>query len=570
MISRRQLLRGSAAAAGLSALAAKSSNGDVLSHAAMQAAICSPPTTPFLAPLPLTPAPHAASPFLPSPEAVAHLGLIGANSSNACFYNIIQEEALVSLHPELPLTPVWRYRDVNAPANSPYMTGPTFVMRQGTPQIVRHMNRLPSNHAGFGVPHTVVHFHGGHVDPYFDGFPEDIPGLPRVVSRPGQDFDYVYPMQDPGFLDGCPDPTERNAMQWYHDHLLDFTGPNVYRGLAGVTIVHDDLDTGSEHTGLRLPGPLGVHDIPLVLQDRRIAADGSMVYLPEDYDGFLGDKFMVNGAINPYFEVRRRKYRFRVLNGSNARHYLVSVTDDEGRRKPFDIIATEGGLLAHPLRNKKKFLLANAEQIEFVIDFSNYAPGTQLFLSNFLKQTSGRGPQGDYDEPDELDRGEEDQIMKFIVQGGAVADPSQVPNTLRPFTPISQAEIDAADVVETEFERKGGAWAINDEYVDLHHPMVNVTRNKPVIWRMNNKSGGWWHPAHVHIENCRVLRRNGRRPRKIERDGIAKKNCIALSGGDEVELFMRFRDFSGPAVFHCHNLEHEDHFMMARFDIHPS
>ncbi len=203
MISRRQLLRGSAAAAGFSALAAKSSNGKPLSLDS----ICSPTTTPFLAPLPLPPAPHAASPFLPSPEAVAHMGLIGANSSNARFYNILQEEALVSLHPELPLTPVWRYRDVNAPANSPHMMGPTFVMRQGTPQIVRHMNRLPSNHTGFGVPHTVVHFHGGHVDPYFDGFPEDIPGRPRVVSRPGQDFDYVYPMQDPGFLDGRPDPT---------------------------------------------------------------------------------------------------------------------------------------------------------------------------------------------------------------------------------------------------------------------------------------------------------------------------------------------------------------------------
>ena len=560
----------SAAAAGLGTLSATSGSRKLLLRNAIKVALRSPSTTPFVAPLPVPPPPQTVAPFVPSPEAVEHLSRIGAGSLNTRFYNIVQEPALVSLHPELPDTPVWRYRDVHAPANSPYVAGPTFAVRQGDPQVIKHMNRLPSNHTGFGVPHTTAHFHGGHVDPFFDGFPEDIPEMPRVVSKPGQDFDYVYAMQDPGFLEGNPDPTERNAMQWYHDHLLDFTGPNVYRGLSGAYIVYDDLDTGSEHTGLRLPAPLGVHDIPLVLQDRRIAGDGSLVYLPEDFDGFLGDKYMVNGAINPYLTVSRRKYRFRVLNGSNARHYLLSVTDANSRRKRFDIIATEGGLLSRPIRNQRKFLVGNAEQIEFVIDFADYPPGTELYLSNFLEQDNGRGPKGDFERPRQVDRGDETRIMKFIVQGGAVADPSQVPNTLRPFEPISQAEIDAADVVETEFERKGGAWAINDEFVDLHQPMINVTRNRPVIWRIKNGGGGWWHPIHIHIENMRILSRNGQRPGPLERDGIATQNTVNLSGGDEVEAFFRFRDFTGAAVFHCHNIEHEDHFMMARFDINPS
>ena len=482
----------------------------------------------------------------------------------------MQEAALVNLHPELPDTPVWRYRDVNAPANSPFVPGPTFQVRQGEPQVIRHLNRLPAGHVGFGVPHTTVHFHGGHVKPLFDGFPEDIAELgTRVVSEPGQDFDYVYAMQDPGFLEGNPDPTERAAMQWYHDHLLDFTGPNVYRGLSGAYIVYDDLDTGSENSGLRLPGPLGVHDIPLVLQDRRIAADGSLIYLPEDFDGFLGDKFMVNGAINPFFTVARRKYRFRVLNGSNARFYMLSVSDADGRRQPFDIIANDGGLLAAPLRNQHKFLVANAEQIEFVIDFSAYPAGTELYLSDFLDQDSGRGPGGDFEEPDEVDRGEENRIMKFVVQGGSVQDPSQVPNTLRPFDPIPQSEIDAAEIVEVEFERRRGAWAVNHEFVDLEHPLVTAKRNRPQIWRIYNGGGGWWHPIHVHIENMRILRRNGGVPGPLERDGLAKKNTINLAGRDHVEAFFNFRDFTGHAVFHCHNLEHEDHFMMGRFDIEP-
>jgi FtsP/CotA-like multicopper oxidase with cupredoxin domain len=530
----------------------------------------SPPTTPFVSPLPIPSPPIQVDPFVPSQVADAQLRDVGGGviPPNTRFYELIQEEALVRLHPELPLTSVWRYRDVNAPPDSPFALGPTFEANQGVPQVVRQMNRLPAERVSFSVPQTTVHLHGGHHPTLSDGFPANIAAFPvRVVISPGEDFDYVYPHQDVGFTTGTPRPEERPSLLWYHDHLMDFTGANVYRGLAGVYKVFDDLDTGDETTGLRLPS--GEFDIPLVVQDKSIAPDGSLVFLPEEenFDGFLGDKFLVNGAINPFLRVQRRKYRFRVLDASTARFYLLSVTDGRGSRQPFDIIATEGGLLSQTLRDQLSFLISVAERREFVFDFSRYPAGTKLFLTDFLRQDDGRGPGGDFERPDEVPADEANRIMKFIVEGGPVADPSEVPDLLRPLPPIPQARLDAAERRTFEFERMGGRWAINDQFFDPDNPLVLVGLDRPQIWTLRNGGGGWWHPIHIHMDFMRVLARNGQRPGPIERDGIAKKDTVLLGPGDEVMVFIEFHDFPGPVVFHCHNTEHEDMFMMARFDI---
>jgi FtsP/CotA-like multicopper oxidase with cupredoxin domain len=530
----------------------------------------SPRTTPFVSPLPIPPQTTQVPPFVPSPEAVAHLRDLGGGSipPNTKYYQLIQEEALVQLHPEIPPTSVWRYRDVNTPANSPFVVGPTFIVNHGDPLVVRQMNRLPANAVGPGVPNTTVHLHGAHDLPLFDGFPMNVPELPvPVVISPGQDFDYVYANQDVGFTDGAPDPSEREAMLWYHDHLMDFTGPNVYRGLAGVYLMFDELDTGNETTGLRLPAPYGVFDIPLVMQDKRIARDGSLVYVPKNFDGILGDKFLVNGAINPFLKVQRRKYRFRVLDASLARFFLLSVTDRHGARQPFDIIATDGGLLSRTLRDQRKFLVANAQRIEFVFDFSRYPAGTELFLTDFLRQKSGRGPGGTFKRPDQVSADEANRIMKFVVDGGPVADPSQVPDQLRPFQPVPQAKLDAAERHRFEFERRHGRWAINGQFFNAEKALVTVARGRPQIWTLKNGGGGWWHPIHIHISNMHVLERNGKQPGPLERDGIAKRDTVLLGPGDEVKIFIEFLDFTGLTVFHCHNLQHEDMFMMGRLDI---
>jgi FtsP/CotA-like multicopper oxidase with cupredoxin domain len=480
------------------------------------------------------------------------------------FHRVISEECFVSLHPELPLTRVWRYRDANtARANDPFIAGPTIIGRAREPLIVRHENALPRDHVGFAEPSITVHFHGGHVESRSDGFPDDIRGFQAVIP-PGGSYDYCYPFLDPGFSTGEPDATDRPSTLWYHDHLLDFTGANVYSGLAGFVLYFDALDTGSERSGLRLPS--GEFDVPLLLQDKRFDRDGQLVYDGLlDHNGFLGDKYLVNGAIQPFFWVKRRKYRLRLLNGANARFFGVSLTDRDRRPQPFDLIATEGGLLASPVRGQTLSLLSPAQREEIVVDFSRYREGTVLYLENLLDQPDGRGPKGTFEEPELLSRGT--RLLELRV-GPAATDPSRVPDFLRPFAAISDAEIARARRRRFVFERQHGVWVINGQSVDLDQPIAVVVRNEPEVWRLQNRSGGWWHPIHIHLEFMHVLTRDGRRAtRPEERDGQAKRDVITLGPNSDVEVFFKFRDWPGPFVFHCHTLEHEDAFMMARFDV---
>ena len=519
----------------------------------------SPRTTPFVQALPIPPILTEVPPFKAECTPPAQSDL-----SRLRFYHVIAEERAVRLHPDLPPTVVWGYRDANTPHGQlSVVAGPTFIGRSQEPIIVRHDNQLPADHVGFGEPSSTIHFHGGHVESRSDGFPEDIPGF-RAVMRPGETFDYCYPLLDPGFSTGEPDATDRPATMWYHDHLLDFTGANVYRGLAGFFLYFDELDTGSEQSGLRLPS--GEFDVPLLFQDKRLDRNAQLVYDGlTDHNGFLGDKFLVNGVIQPFLNVRRRKYRFRMLNGSNARFHGMSVTNRDGAPQPYDLIATEGGLLSSPERGQTFSLLSPAQREEIVIDFARYPEGTVLYFVNRIDQPDGRGPKGDFERP-ELVSGT--RLLEVRVTGPAVDDPSRVPDVLRPFEAISDAEIGRARRRSFEFARRHGGWVINGENVDLERPIAAVPRNEPEVWKLKNGGGGWWHPIHIHVEFMHVLKRDGRRAtRPEERDGKAKRDVITLGPGSEVEVFFKFRDFPGPFVFHCHTLEHEDAFMMARFDI---
>jgi FtsP/CotA-like multicopper oxidase with cupredoxin domain len=480
------------------------------------------------------------------------------------FYHLIEEERLVQVHSELPPTPVWSYRDENTPAGAfPFFTGPTIQARTasgvGQGLVVRITNALPANAVGFGMPRTTVHFHGGHQPSTSDGYP-------ILDFEPGECFDYTFPMLLPGSITPPLEPTDVPASLWYHDHLLDFTGPNVYRGLAGFFLVFDPIDSGDENdpnpAALRLPS--GPFDVPLLIQDKHFAPDGSLVFDQFDHDGFLGDKFLVNGAIQPRFHVKRRKYRFRLLNGSNARFYALFLTKASGQTFTFDRIGTDAGLQSVSIRNVDRVFFGSAERVDIVVDFSQFQEGDEVFLENRLEQEDGRGPGGDWDDPDIEDSGT--KILKFVVEE-AVPDPSQVPDSLRPFPATSASDIAAATKKTFVFERKNGAWAINGQFVDLDVALTISPTGAPEVWRFKNKSGGWWHPIHVHSEFMHVLKRNGALPPPWERDGIAKKDTVLLGPNDVVDVFLRFRDYTGPFVFHCHNLEHEDMFMMARFDV---
>jgi FtsP/CotA-like multicopper oxidase with cupredoxin domain len=587
MLTRRDMIRMGLVGAGYALLPSDKTWSPVGSAFADGNAPASPATTPFLVDLPIPPAAvpvertdfyntvhiprkeherYVLDPNTPAPD-----NFYGANR----FFHVVAEERPHSFHPQIPDTLIWGYRDANpnAPTGDfgvgPTLGGPFGFGDLGNSMLVRHENALPKNHKGFGVPITTVHFHGGHHLATSDGFPTNITGFDPFITMPGGAYDHCFPLVDPGFENGVPDNSERPAMLWYHDHFLDFTGQNVYRGLAGVALMFDEIDTGDEEDpnpgALLLPSD--PFDIPLVFQDKRFNRDGSLWFNTFDHDGFIGDKFCVNGVVQPKLEVQSRRYRFRFLNASNARSYQFFLTNDLNQTFPMTIVATEGGLLASPVPNTQSFQLGVAERIEVVIDFSQL-PGQTFYIENRLAQSNGRKPDG------LVSRGT--KLLKFVKTGpDVVVDPSRcgVPDgaggyTLRTFAPIDAKVLQKAKVKTFEFNRDGGAWTINGKLAgDLETPISTSPVDEPEIWRLVNKSGGWWHPIHIHSEFGRVIKRNGRTPGPTERDGQAKKDTYLLRDNETVEVFLQFRDYKGPFVFHCHNLAHEDMAMMGRFDV---
>ena len=467
---------------------------------------------------------------------------------------------------------MWTYVDPNgAQASDRLLTVRFPEVRLGEAAgagvVIRLHNQLTTAPRDFGFPTLTMHFHGGHQPSAADGFPHDIVNRPAdfpaaVTIPPGGSYDYIYPFRDVGFLDGPETKEERASFYWFHDHILDFTGPNVYRGLASIAPVFDEIDTNDEEDdtpgALRLPS--GACDLSLVLQDKVFDISGALIFDPFNQDGFLGDTMLVNGVVQPFHRINRRKYRLRFLNASTARIYQLVLTNAAGQKFPMTQIATEGGLLVHPIPNVSTFTVAMAERVEIVVDFgADIFNGQQeIYLENRMAQTDGRKPDGVVSSGPRL--------MKFIL-GDKVTDHSQVPDSLRPCAPIAQAELTAAEHRTFDLDRSDGVFTVNGKPIDIEKPTDLVPRGRPQIWHFRNNSGGWWHPVHVHSEFMRVLSRNGRRPAKNEADGMARKDTILLRGGDRVDVFIKFRDYLGPFVSHCHNLQHEDMAMMARYDV---
>jgi FtsP/CotA-like multicopper oxidase with cupredoxin domain len=432
--------------------------------------------------------------------------------------------------------------------------GPVIVGHIGTPDVVRFVNKAddaPTPSPDDLDVETSVHQHGGHNPSTSDGLP-----MADQLIFPGQFKDYCYPNEPAGTVEGHPDPNDNPSTLWYHDHATDITGPNVYRGLAGFYPTTDALEDGLIAAGT-LPPVGSAFDVPLVLQDRRFNADGSLFYSPFEHDGFLGDVFVVNGKAQPFLHVQRRKYRLRLLNGSNARMYLVRLTSGA----PFLQIGADSWLLPFPVP-RDRILLSMAERADVVVDFSGAQPGQEIFLENILVQTGGRGPEGDLADPEVRVPGT--PLVKFIVDGGApTGDLTITARTpLRPNTPIRPDEIVRTRTFE--FERSDGAWQVNGRFYDEDRADANPARGTAERWILKNGGGGWWHPIHIHLEAHQVQRFDGRPPPAFN---AFKKDTTLLGPGDVAEVFIRFRDRPGRFVCHCHNLEHEDDRMMFRFDV---
>lgn len=460
------------------------------------------------------------------------------------FYEIHTKKAMTEIVPGFQ-TEIWGY-DGTYP-------GPMFRAFHNEPAIVRFHNELTESI-------TIPHFHGGHQTSESDG----IPVVERQIIPPGEFRDFCFPNIAPiEPSTGKEDMGDFPSFMWFHDHShepgseIGITGRNVYMGLAGLYSIRDELEQKLVDDGVL---PSDAFEIPLVIQDRTLDTGGQLVYKPEanNYNGVLGDIPVVNGKAQPMLRVERRKYRFRILNGSTARFIQLRLTSGE-----FVQIGADTWLLPEALtptasdeRGTRvgEIRLANAERADVIVDFSN-APD-EVFLENILFQSSGRAPD-EVEEPGTF-------LVKFIVDGPPVEKDVTVAlgTHLRPHTAITEDEI-----VRTrffEFERKNGRWAINGKFFDHDRVDANPTVGSAERWILKNGGGGWAHPLHIHLEAHQIQRLERR---AMDAQEHFKKDTVRLQPNEEAEIFIKARTFPGRYVFHCHNNEHEDNAMMFRWDV---
>lgn len=450
----------------------------------------SPPAPPFARPLPISP---VLSPVGGPP---------GQDS-----YTITMQEAMASILPGRP-TPVWTYNGI--------YPGPTIRARANRQVNVLQVNNLTEPMS--------VHLHGGFAAPQDAGHPDDLIS-PTALKT------YTYPN------------AQLPATLWYHDHAVDVTGPHVYMGLAGFYIMSDTVEDN-----LNLPN--GANDVPLMIQDRLFNPNGTLSYpLTDDalVRGVLGDRMLVNGVIQPFFQVTRRKWRFRLLNGSSARIYDFALSNGQ----PFIQIGSDGGLLGAPV-NRSVIRLGPAERADVVIDFTSLLPGTQVYLRNLNRMI-----------PTSLDRAARD-ILRFDV-GNLAADASQVPAVLRPVVPLG-TEIRTRDFVLTQGMQSGRpVWSINGLLYDPSRIDANPTVGDIEIWRFVNNSAQS-NPMHIHLVQFQIVDIGGVPPGPGENGW---KDTVNVPAGQTARVKARFAGFTGIYAFNGQNLEHADHRMMGQLQITP-
>ena len=480
----------------------------------------------------------------------------------------------------LPVQTIWGFDDGTGP-RSP---GPTYQAFYGHPQLTRNTNSLPPvtqvNNTGFGMPSVSTHLHNAHNPSESDGNPCDF-------YTSGHFCDQYYPNVLAGFnSDHAPngDINESLSTLWYHDHRVDFTSQNTYKGLFGFYCLFNQFDTGNDDSGFRLPD-FPQHDIPLAFSDKVYDPEtGELVFDLFNLDGILGDKFLVNGMIQPFFNVEPRRYRFRLLDTGPSRFYEFFLTDlkNLSATNPYWLIGTDGNLLPNPIQIQS-VRIGPAERVDVIIDFRNFA-GRTIYLENRLNQLSGQGPAAvdsqvaaqnasstecslvlNSSQPAILPAGTGNLLLQFRVSSTRVHDDSVDPATHPTFYQLPSTNVSPRIVRTFKFDRLNGQWSINGQFMDCNQFRFAVQQNSVEQWLLMNLSGDWTHPIHIHLEEHRILSRNRVAP-TVPSD-LGRKDVTQLHPNERVQLFFRFRDWLGKYPIHCHNVVHEDHAMMALWHV---
>jgi len=485
--------------------------------------------------------------------------------------------------------------------------------RYGEPLLFRHHNGLPwdvRDNAGFGRHTISTHEHNGHHGAENDGFT-------GAFFFPGQFYDYHWPIVLAGHFSmntaasdrmaSTPDGSgglinipgdwhETMSTHWFHDHMFSFTSQNVYKGNAAMFNLYSGLDRGNEeiNDGVNLRLPSGTakdwgnldYDVNLMLADKAFDRDGQMYFDIFDFDGFLGDVMTVNLAYRPYFEVERRKYRFRVLNASVSRFFKVALANASGAAQPIIQIANDGNLFPSPVTLLALDEQGIAERYDIVIDFSQYRIGDKLHLVNLCEHQDGKKPAADLTMAQALSGTSADpcvgRFLEFrIVRDPATPDVSQVPAVMIPNPDLSNIPVARERVFE--FNRGAaqpssdpitsfiGPWGIGTDgggtlAADFGRVSAAPKWGTREVWTLVNGGGGWDHPIHIHFEEGQVLARNGSAA-NVPAWEKGRKDVYRLRPAGSITVTMQFRDWGGMFMEHCHNTVHEDNAMLLRWEL---
>jgi FtsP/CotA-like multicopper oxidase with cupredoxin domain len=537
-------------------------------------------------------------------------------------------------HRDLPESLIWGYDGM--------VPGPTIEAERGQPLIVEWRDELtgplpvvvtkaPKHADEKGVPvqcvpglsggtadpniaalsgHAVVHLHGGLTPAVYDGWAENL-------LAPGQTAVFHYPMD------------QRAAQLWYHDHVMGITRFDIYAGLAGLLIIRDERE---RELGLPEGPPF---EVPLLIQDRNFDLDGQghltgrLVHKtdPDVMEAFAPFT-IVNGKVWPVLEVQPATYRFRVLNGSNARTYrLVLFKDGKPALERITQIGTDHGLLRAPVSLPADGLvLASAERADLMVDFSDLAPGSELTLFNTAKAPfdGSTFPAAEAESAADTDGLlPYPQVMRFRVVAGQ-AKRRSVPKDLAadysapPASELAAAPRRAIALVERELEGEPNMLTMRElapVAADDQGPVVTVTDGAQTVryrvvashfedtttffpmlgqyevWQLINLTGDT-HPIHVHLDPFQILSRRPIRKEvpdggiedfaltadvaferasddsldhRIDDNERGLKDTIRVNPNEVVEIAVRFTNYSGRYMYHCHILEHEDRDMMRPF-----
>ncbi len=522
------------------------------------------------------------------------------------------------------------------------MAPPYPLYPPGFDGTVNITNNNPNGYNAQGPVPLVPHLHGAEVQSFSDGGPDawwTYNGIVGPKYSTSGALSTTAPMVG-GFASAVYDyPNAQNpTTSWYHDHALGMTRLNVMSGLAGYYVLKDPAAAAPIATPAANGADFdqymtqhfqyGVNEIPLAIQDRSFYANGELwfptaginptihpYWMPE----FFGNTIMVNGKVWPNLNVTQGVYRFRVLDGSNARFYTLAFSN----KMPFTVIGTEGGYLQQPAI-VTSLTIAPGERYDIIADFSAVPVGTKIIMTNSAKAPFPAGAKAD---PQTTG-----QVMQFTVAGTAAAPGTalnnigattvpQYPATLNPTLPVGvfpalpAATLPRRYITLVEIMGPAGPQMVTMNGVTFRGTTTETPKNGTIEeWVIINLTADT-HPIHTHLASFQLVSRQPLQAAKYFKDWMALngnqmlpfpntyaptplppiaylqraptaplptemgwKDTVQMYPGEVTIIRIRFTQQDGAAypfdptqgpgyVWHCHIVDHEDNEMMRPYKV---